>query len=127
MTASSSPLIQYHATVLGSPDPQAAVRFYANLLGWEIGNDERDWCTLRNPAGGPGLSFQLEEDFARPAWPEQPGEQQMMMHLDLLVGDLGKAAAHAESCGAERAAHQPQDDVLVFTDPDGHPFCLFEK
>ncbi len=120
-------MIHLESTVLGSPDPQAAVRFYARLLSWEIRNDERDWCTLRNPGGGPGLSFQLEDDFVRPVWPEQPGRQQMMMHLDLRVEDLQKAAAHAKECGAQRADHQPQDDVVVFLDPDGHPFCLFEK
>ena len=127
MNRSASPAIHLESTVLGSPDPQAAVRFYARLLGWEIRSDERDWCTLRNPGGGPGLSFQLEDDFVRPVWPEQPGRQQMMMHLDLRVEDLQKAAAHAKVCGAQRAEHQPQDDVVVFLDPDGHPFCLFEN
>jgi catechol 2,3-dioxygenase-like lactoylglutathione lyase family enzyme len=122
-----APLIQYQSTVLGTPDPQAAARFYANLLGWELGDDEREWATVVNPAGGPKLAFQLEEDFERPVWPEQPGKQQMMVHLDLQVEDLGRAAAHAKECGARRADHQPQDDVLVFFDPDGHPFCLFES
>lgn len=122
-----APLIQYHATVLGSPDPQAAARFYANLLGWELGDDEREWATVLDPGGGAQLSFQLEEDFERPVWPEKPGEQQMMMHLDLLVADLGEAAEHAAECGAQRAPHQPQEDVIVFFDPDGHPFCLFEN
>jgi hypothetical protein len=28
--------------------------------------------------------------------------------------------------GATQAAYQPQDDVRVLIDPDGHPFCLFE-
>jgi catechol 2,3-dioxygenase-like lactoylglutathione lyase family enzyme len=122
-----APLIQYHATVLGSPDPQAAARFYANLLTWELGDDEREWATIRDPEGRSQLSFQLEEDFQRPVWPEKPGAQQMMMHLDLLVTDLGKAAEHATECGAHRAPHQPQEDVIVFFDPDGHPFCLFEN
>ncbi|WP_136609970.1 VOC family protein [Sinomonas albida] len=119
--------ISLHATVLGAPDPQRLARFYANLLGWELGDDEREWATVVNPGGGPKLSFQLEEDFQRPVWPEQPGRQQMMMHLDLKVADLQKAAAHAKECGATRAEHQPQEDVIVFFDPAGHPFCLFEN
>ncbi|MCH6471025.1 VOC family protein [Sinomonas terrae] len=118
--------IHLHATVLGAPDPQQLARFYANLLGWELGDDDREWATVVNPAGGPKLSFQLEENFERPVWPEESGRQQMMMHLDLKVDDLAKAAAHATECGAKRAGHQPQDDVLVFFDPAGHPFCLFE-
>jgi hypothetical protein len=27
--------------------------------------------------------------------------------------------------GAELASDQPQDDVRVLLDPEGHPFCLF--
>ncbi|WP_169501813.1 VOC family protein [Kribbella catacumbae] len=27
--------------------------------------------------------------------------------------------------GAELAAYQPQDNVRVMLDPDGHPFCLY--
>ncbi|GAB3274322.1 VOC family protein [Sinomonas notoginsengisoli] len=122
-----APLISYHATVLGSPDPQTAARFYSNLLGWELGDDEQEWATVLNPGGGPKLSFQFEENYERPAWPEEQGKQQMMMHLDLLVEDLAKACAHATECGAVRSPHQPQDDVIVFFDPDGHPFCLFEN
>jgi catechol 2,3-dioxygenase-like lactoylglutathione lyase family enzyme len=122
----SSP-IALHATVLGAPDPRQLARFYANLLGWELGEDSREWCTVLNPAGGPKLSFQVEDNFETPVWPEQPGKQQMMMHLDLKVENLEKAAAHAKECGARRAEHQPQDDVIVFFDPAGHPFCLFEN
>jgi hypothetical protein len=29
------------------------------------------------------------------------------------------------SCGATLADYQPQDDVRVHLDPDGHPFCLY--
>ena len=35
------------------------------------------------------------------------------------------AAAWARECGATPADQQPQDDVRVMLDPDGHPFCLF--
>ena len=34
---------------LSSPDPPALARFYARLLGWEIGTEEPGWVTLRNP------------------------------------------------------------------------------
>lgn len=119
--------IHFHSTVLGAPDPQQLARFYANLLGWELGDDDREWATVINPDGGQKLLFQFEENFERPVWPEQTGRQQMMMHLDLKVDNLAKAAAHAAECGAKRADHQPQEDVIVFFDPAGHPFCLFEN
>lgn len=58
-------------------------------------------------------------------WPEQPGEQAKMVHLDIKVNDLDAAVAYALAAGARLAKHQPQRDVRVLLDPAGHPFCLF--
>lgn len=113
------------ATTIGAPDPRALGDFYRRLLGWEVVDNEPEWVTLRPPGGGPGLSFQAEPDYVAPTWPPAPGQQQMMMHLDLAVGDLQAAGQHAESCGATAAAYQPQAHVRVYLDPAGHPFCLF--
>jgi len=49
----------------------------------------------------------------------------MMMHLDFAVSDLTSAVASAVEAGAHEAEFQPQDDVRVMIDPDGHPFCLW--
>ena len=49
----------------------------------------------------------------------------MMAHLDIATDDLAGAVANAIECGATVAEYQPQDDVRVMLDPDGHPFCLF--
>jgi hypothetical protein len=49
----------------------------------------------------------------------------MMLHLDLAVDDVELAVAEAIEAGATLAAFQPQDDVRVMLDPDGHPFCLY--
>ena len=49
----------------------------------------------------------------------------MLMHLDIEVDDLDAAGAQAVAAGATLAEFQPQDDVRVFLDPAGHPFCLF--
>lgn len=110
---------------LSSPDPPALARFYARLLGWEIGTEEPGWVTLRNPAGGVDLGFHIEDHYAPPVWPSQPGEQLMMAHLEIRVDDLDAGCAHARACGATLAASQPQEDVRVHLDPDGHPFCLY--
>jgi len=48
-----------------------------------------------------------------------------MQHLDIEVDDLDEAGAHAVAEGATLADFQPQDDVHVYIDPAGHPFCLF--
>jgi hypothetical protein len=80
---------------------------------------------MRDPAGGTGLSFQAEESYRRPEWPERPGSQDKMIHLDIQVDDLDAGVAHAVACGARLAEHQPQPHVRVLLDPAGHPFCLF--
>lgn len=112
-------------TTLSSPNPAALARFYARLLGWEVETDEPDWVTLRNPAGGTRLGFHIEDEYQRPVWPSKPGQQLMMGHLEIRVDDLAAGCAHAQACGATLAAFQPQDDVRVHLDPDGHPFCLY--
>jgi catechol 2,3-dioxygenase-like lactoylglutathione lyase family enzyme len=111
--------------VLDSPDAGALADFYRRLLGWEIRQDEPGWVTLRAPGGGAGLSFQTEPDYVRPSWPARPGDQQMMTHLDIEVEDLATAGAHALASGAVLADFQPQEDVRVYLDPAGHPFCLW--
>jgi catechol 2,3-dioxygenase-like lactoylglutathione lyase family enzyme len=118
------PVLKLTATVLDAPDPRALAEFYHRLLGWPIGRDEPGWVTLR-PDGGPGLAFQEESIYARPTWPAAPGEQQMMLHLDIEVDDLEAACAHAVAAGAMLAEFQPQEDVRVLLDPAGHPFCLW--
>jgi hypothetical protein len=51
----------------------------------------------------------------------------MMMHLDIEVGDLDVAGAHAIVAGATLAEFQPQEKVRVYLDPAGHPFCLWTQ
>jgi Glyoxalase-like domain len=119
------PSVKLTATVIGAPEPHRLALFYAGLLGWEITSQEEDWVTVRDPEGGAGLSFQAEKLHRRPVWPGNRVDQQMMMHLDFQVEDLGAASAHAVSLGATVAEFQPQDDVIVHFDPVGHPFCLW--
>ena len=121
----AQPRMRISATVLGTPDPPALGAFYARLLGWTVVKNDPVWVMLKPPDGGTGLSFQLEEDYVPPVWPSAPGEQQMMTHLDIAVGDLEAGVAWAVEVGATLAEFQPQERVRVMLDPAGHPFCLF--
>jgi catechol 2,3-dioxygenase-like lactoylglutathione lyase family enzyme len=120
----TTPTLTVGAVTLDSPEPRALARFYRRLLGWAITTDDEDWVELTAPTGA-GLSFQREPRYLRPTWPATAADQQMMMHLDIRVDDLAAATEHARTCGAELAGFQPQDDVRVCLDPDGHPFCLY--
>jgi len=110
---------------LGASDAVRLAAFYQALLGGETVTDDEGWIVLRTPNSGVSLAFQREDDYRRPVWPELPGQQQMMVHLEIEVDDLSAGLAHALACGAVLADHQPQDDVRVCLDPAGHPFCLW--
>jgi catechol 2,3-dioxygenase-like lactoylglutathione lyase family enzyme len=110
---------------LNSPTPSALAHFYAELLGWNVTNDEGTWVELPNPDGGIGINFHHDDYYQRPVWPSEPGKQIMQVHLEIKVDDLEAGAAHAQACGATLAEFQPQEDVRVHLDPDGHPFCIF--
>lgn len=120
-----TPRLSLATVVLDCSDAHDLAEFYRRLLGWEVKRSEPDWVLLRNPGGGTTLSFQSEADYRPPVWPERPGEQQKMLHLDIWVDDLDEAGAHAVAVGATLADFQPQEDVRIYLDPAGHPFCLF--
>ena len=120
-----SPRMTLSTVVLDAPDARALADFYRRLLGWEVKSDEGDWVLLRRPDDGTSLAFQTEEFYVRPVWPGTRGEPLMMLHLDIEVDDLVEAGAHAVAAGAVLAEFQPQDDVRVYLDPAGHPFCLW--
>lgn len=115
----------YWGVVLEASDGRALARFYAELLGWEIAREDAEGAALAPPDGVAYLGFQTAEGYVPPVWPAREGAQRITMHLDFEVTDLLAAVAHALELGAREAGHQPQDDVRVLLDPDGHPFCLY--
>jgi len=122
---SDTPRMKLTGIVLDTPDTAGLAHFYRRLLGCSTIKEEPGWVMLAAPDGGAGLSFQEETAYVRPVWPAGPGDQQMMLHLDIEVEDLAAASTYAASLGAVLADFQPQDQVRVFLDPAGHPFCLY--
>jgi catechol 2,3-dioxygenase-like lactoylglutathione lyase family enzyme len=118
--------IKLRTIVLDCPDAKELSDFYSRLLCWEKTVVEPDWVLMRDPKGGTGMSFQSEELYVPPVWPEEPGKPQKMLHMDFLVDNLEAATKHALDCGATLAPTQFLKGVNVFFDPAGHPFCLFE-
>ena len=136
----TGPTIALTTICLDCRDAHEMARFYGGLLGWESTLTEPDWVLMRDPEGGVGLSFQADEQYVEPVWPEAPGEQQKMLHLELrvtpadpgadLTGDAGQAALDAAArvvtaLGGRLAGRQARTDLRVVLDPAGHPFCLF--
>jgi len=130
------PRVDATSVTIGTSQPRVLAQFYSALLGYRISADEparpgeppnAGWAQVQPPEGRRGMTINLEYEaaFTRPVWPSQPGEQTATQHLDLWVDDLDAAEAWALECGATLADFQPQPDVRVMLDPDGHPFCLF--
>ena len=120
------PRLTVTGTNIDAPDASALADFYRRLLGWTTRTEEPGWVVIEQDGGGGGtLNFQTESRYVRPVWPAGPGDQQMMMHLEIAVDDLEASVAHAVAQGATLAGFQPQEDVRVCLDPAGHPFCLY--
>ena len=115
----------YWGVVLDSRTPHELARFYATLLGWEVAIDDDSYATVLPPDGVTYLGFHLNDHHVRPVWPSDPEHPQQQLHLDFEVQDLAQAVAHAVELGATIAVAQPQENVRVLLDPDGHPFCLY--
>jgi catechol 2,3-dioxygenase-like lactoylglutathione lyase family enzyme len=111
--------------VLDAPDVDVLARFYSELRGWPIWQQDANNASLDIGEGVAYLAVQRNSDYVRPAWPSTLDQQQMMIHLDFEVDDLDAATVHAVALGAELAEFQPQKNVRVLLDPAGHPFCLY--
>jgi hypothetical protein len=110
-----------------APEPEVLARFYSELLGWPIVEEQPGTAVVGAPGGTSFLVFQRAADYERPVWPPEAGDQRPMMHLDFQVGDLDVAVEDAVALGATLATYQPQEQVRVLFDPAGHPFCLCQE
>jgi catechol 2,3-dioxygenase-like lactoylglutathione lyase family enzyme len=124
-------VIRWTGVCIDCHDARAVARFYSALFGWEITTDGPGWCQLRPPDGGVGLNVQADPAYVPPVWPEEPGEQQKMLHFEVLVDDLEAAVARTIDAGGRQAPWQPPDrnpaGIRIMLDPAGHPFCLFVR
>lgn len=120
--------IKMYSFTMDCNNPYELAKFYAELLKWDIAFHNEEWACVGAPGTGqgvyPGIIFQQNSEYTPPVWPEEPGAQQQMAHLDLAVNDLEKAVEYAINCGATIADKQFSDDWKVMIDPAGHPFCL---
>lgn len=107
-------------------DGKKLQKFYSELLGWKM-------CEIyAKPAVRSSLGivflFAEEEDYIRPVWPEETGQQQKQMHFDFQVDNVMEMAKKAEILGAVRSKVQfGGNDFVTMFDPAGHPFCLCQK
>lgn len=125
---SGIPEIKLSSIVLDSKNISELADFYIALLGWKKEYElEGIWISIISPSGDIRISFQDNEDYIPPVWPEEEGKQQQMLHLDFDVNgkeNFDTVVQHAIACGAVKAKDQYSDDWVVMIDPAGHPFCF---
>lgn len=135
-------------TVIDTTDVRALAEFYRQLLGYayrpgdappakdpgggdgaDDGARDKEWLVLRDRDGSNRLAFQQVERLERTTWPDP--SVPMQMHLDCAVPDVAELERQrgvAEGLGAELVLDRrddPEEPLYVFTDPSGHPFCIF--
>ena len=125
-------------TVLDTTDVRGLAEFYRELLGFRYrpgdepptaGPDDADWLVLVDDDDRRGLAFQQVDVLHRTTWPSP--DVPMQLHLDLTVPDVEALAEQhdrAVSLGATQILDRTDDEeepLYVFTDPAGHPFCIF--
>jgi catechol 2,3-dioxygenase-like lactoylglutathione lyase family enzyme len=115
---------------LDCADAEELAAFYTRILGWaeQTRDDDGSWILLRDPGGGVTLSFQAEDWYRPPVWPEHPDAPSKMLHMEIEVDDVDAAVATVVAAGGRVAHSQPTDrdpqQLRVMLDPAGHPFCL---
>ena len=126
-------------TVIDTTAPRRSAEFYRQLLGYiyrpgdEPGSGadsvDPDWLVLSDTRGRRKLAFQRVDRLEPTTWPKP--DVPMQLHLDFTVTDTGELARQrrrAEGLGAELIVDRTDDEgepLYVFTDLDGHPFCIF--
>lgn len=113
------PVMELYAVTIDAPDASALARFYAALLGSEVGYDGPEGALVSGASGS--VMFQPVTGYNPPRWPDPAYPQQA--HLDISVDDLDAGEARALELGASRLPGGGER-FRVFADPAGHPFCL---
>jgi hypothetical protein len=118
--------------VLDGPDVRTLAEFYREMFGltYRPGDekpDGQDWLVLTG--GGLQLAFQQNLELRPTTWPAP--EVPAQLHLDTTVAsvaDLDHQHERALALGAELVldrSDDPEEPLRVYSDPAGHPFCIF--
>jgi predicted enzyme related to lactoylglutathione lyase len=109
----------------GQPDPEAAVRFYSGLFGWEFVD--------RTPPGSPRKYFVAQlrgRDVAAVGSQSDQAPPTPVWKMYVWVDSADEATARAKEAGGTALA-EPFDvgdygRMAVLADPEGAVFCLWE-
>ncbi|MFG2531994.1 VOC family protein [Streptomyces sp. NPDC048516] len=117
--------ITFGVVALDCPDPRALADFYADMLGWQVTEEDEDWVEVAGPDGRT-LAFQrVAEGYRPPQWPGQDMPQQLHLDFDVPRAKIDEAERTIVALGAKLVQHDDgKQSWRVYLDPAGHPFCL---
>lgn len=109
--------LEWEQVLVDAVDPVALGRWWADVLGWVVVNDDADEFEIRPSENRlPGLLF---------AQVSEPKQAKNRLHLDFRPADQAAEVERLLAAGA-RHADIGQGDVpwVVLTDPEGNEFCV---
>jgi predicted enzyme related to lactoylglutathione lyase len=114
------------AVCIDCADPRPLARFWAEVLGWRITDDDPDEVALEPPAGSPEEGVVPELLFLQV--PEGKAVKNRL-HIDLRPDDQEAEVERVLALGATRADVGQGDDTtwVVLADPEGNEFCVLRS
>lgn len=119
-------MLRLQAITVDAHDPRALAEFWAEVLGWKIGeggNEIEVWIEreLGDPknTGFPDILFLKNSDLKN---------VKNRLHLDLRPDDQDAEVRRLEKLGAKRIeigqSADPDTSWVVMADPEGNEFCV---
>jgi predicted enzyme related to lactoylglutathione lyase len=119
-------MLKLQCITVDAHDPQALAAFWAEALGWKVGEDVNDvevWIEreLGDPynTGFPDILFLKNLD---------PKKSKNRLHLDFRPNDQAAEVARLEKLGAKKIdigqSAEPTCTWVVMADPEGNEFCV---
>ena len=112
----------FRTLVIDANDPRALARFWSEVLGWPITEEDDDGEVLVPPPDGqPGVELLFV-----PVPEAKSGKNRL--HLDLSPNDQAAEVERVVALGATRV-DVGQGDVgwVVLADPEGNEFCVLSS
>jgi predicted enzyme related to lactoylglutathione lyase len=115
--------IRIQCVVIDSHEPAALARFWADVLGWRV-TEENDIESVVEPSEGSNEA-DVAPDLLFLKVPDEKTTKNRL-HLDLRPKDQAAEVGRILALGARHADIGQGDDVswVVLADPEGNEFCV---
>jgi hypothetical protein len=112
--------IRFYELVIDCSDPLSLAPFWAEALGYEIGELEEDVASIEHPDDdGPAICFQRVPE-------SKQGKNRVHFDLNVEDDELESAVERLKALGAKQVdVGQGLDrSWVVLADPEGNEFCI---